>query len=154
MFTHFCLNYVLHAQYKFVALCGILLNLQNNPTTFVIMKWREVHSHLRCVFGQITNPWLWESAESLADFHRWKTNCRSGPSSSVFAGPAECSSLIRPSVLVSKDWCLSVNSQAALFLIHHYCFFFSSIQEQNLPAFVCSHVQLSFLEIYLFSFRL
>lgn len=38
------------------------------------------------------------------------------------AGPAECSSLIRVSVLVTKDWCLSVNSQAALFLIPHYCF--------------------------------
>lgn len=40
----------------------------------------------------------------------------------VCAGPAECSSLIRVSVLVTKDWCLSVNTQAALFLIPRYCF--------------------------------
>lgn len=41
---------------------------------------------------------------------------------SVCAGPAERGSLIRVSVLVTKDWFLSVNSQAALFLIPHYCF--------------------------------
>ena len=72
------------------------------------------------------NPHRRGTAESLAAFLLWKTNSlellEPPPFPPASAGPAECSSLIRVSVLVTKDWCLSVNSQAALFLIPHYCF--------------------------------
>lgn len=75
------------------------------------------------VFGQTTDPEVIHSVVVFSGFPPvLKTNSLEPPFLSASAGPAECGSSIRVSVLVTKDWCLSVNSQAALFLIPHYCF--------------------------------